>query len=73
MLIPPRCFTCGKPIGHLYDKYLNDVQAIHQEQEASGKKSDATPQKIVLDRIGFTRYCCRRMFLCHQDFYNEIS
>jgi DNA-directed RNA polymerase subunit N (RpoN/RPB10) len=69
MLIPPVCFTCGKPIGHLYQKYLDRVQEISEKKE----KSEQTPEDIALNELRLKRYCCRRMFLCHKDFYNEIS
>ncbi|MEM0065875.1 MAG: DNA-directed RNA polymerase subunit N [Sulfolobales archaeon] len=59
MIIPVRCFTCGKVIGHLWDEYVKRV--------ASGEN----PGK-VLDELGVKRYCCRRMFLSHVDLINEI-
>jgi len=59
MLFPVRCFTCGKPIGHLWDEYINRVE----------KGED--PNK-VLDDLGVKRYCCRRMFLSYVDISREI-
>ncbi|MEM3412143.1 MAG: DNA-directed RNA polymerase subunit N [archaeon] len=58
MIIPVRCFSCGKPIGHLWEEYLEKIQ----------KK----PKVEVLDELGLTRYCCRRMLLGHIDLYPEI-
>ena len=54
MLIPVRCFSCGKPIGHLWEKY----------QEAVQKGED---RKKVLDSLGVERYCCRSVILGHVD------
>lgn len=31
MIIPVRCFTCGKVIGHLYDKYKEECDKIDKE------------------------------------------
>ncbi len=59
MIIPVRCFTCGKVIGQLYDEYNLRVQG----------GEDA---KKVLDEIGLERYCCRRMFLTHVDLIDQI-
>lgn len=59
MIIPVRCFTCGKVIGHLWEEYARRV--------ASGEN----PGK-ALDDLGVRRYCCRRMFLSHVDLINEI-
>jgi DNA-directed RNA polymerase subunit N len=60
MIIPIRCMTCGKPIGHLYEAYLKEVKA--------GKK----PQK-VLDDLGVERYCCRSLFLTHKDLIKQVG
>jgi len=50
MLIPVRCFTCGKLVGDKYAQYLNQV------------KTGEDPAK-VMDSLNMTRYCCRRMFV----------
>jgi len=59
MIIPVRCFTCGKPIGHLWEDYQNRV----------GKGED--PGK-VMDSLGLERYCCRRMLLTHADLVDDL-
>ncbi len=59
MMFPVRCFTCGAPIGHLWEEYIKRVKA----GEDPGK---------VLDDLGVKRYCCRRMFLSHADIVYEI-
>ncbi|MCX8167121.1 MAG: DNA-directed RNA polymerase subunit N [Candidatus Micrarchaeota archaeon] len=59
MYFPVRCFTCGKVIGHLYEKYLDDV--------SSGKDKSK-----VLDNLNVKRICCRRMFLSHVDISHKI-
>ncbi|MFH1403340.1 MAG: DNA-directed RNA polymerase subunit N [Candidatus Altiarchaeota archaeon] len=57
-MIPIRCFSCGKPIAQDWDNY--------EEQTAGGKDA-----KKVLDDLGHTRYCCRRMFLSHSEVIEE--
>ncbi|RUS23276.1 putative DNA-directed RNA polymerase subunit N [Endogone sp. FLAS-F59071] len=52
MIIPVRCFSCGKVIGNKWDEYLSLLQSDYNEGEA-------------LDRLGLKRYCCRRMVLTH--------
>jgi DNA-directed RNA polymerase subunit N len=59
MLIPVRCFSCGKPIGHLWEEYKEKVE-----------KGD-NPEK-VLNKLGLKRYCCRRMFLSQRDYIDEV-
>ena len=59
MIIPIRCFTCGKVIAH---KYLEFQDALK-----SGKDSGE-----ALDKLGLTRYCCRRMILSHAELIDEV-
>ncbi len=54
MIIPIRCFSCGKPVGHLWEEY--------NERLAKGENS----QK-VMDVLGLERYCCRGVFLGQVD------
>jgi DNA-directed RNA polymerase subunit N (RpoN/RPB10) len=59
MLIPVRCFTCGKLLANLEQRYL---QMIDSEQLS---KEDA------LNRLGLNRYCCRTVML--GSFYKNES
>ena len=59
MIIPVRCFTCGKVIGNKWGAYLAKMQEGATEMEA-------------LDAIGLPRYCCRRMMLCHVDLSDKL-
>lgn len=54
MIIPVRCFSCGKPIGHLWKDY----------KERTEKGEDA---KKVLDELGLERFCCRSVFMGQMD------
>ncbi len=58
MIIPIRCFSCGKPIAQEWEKY---------EEHVAGGKS----KKKILDDMGFNRYCCRRMFLSHSEIIED--
>lgn len=60
MIIPIRCFSCGKPIAHLWEEYKKRV-------------SSGEDKKKVLDDLGLERYCCRAMFLGHVDLIDEIA
>ncbi len=59
MIIPIRCFTCGRPIAHLWEKYRKMVE------------DEGTHPKEALDKLGVERYCCRRMLLSHRDLLKE--
>ena len=60
MIIPIRCFSCGKPVGHLWEEFKKRV--------AEGEN-----QKKVLDDLGLERYCCRSVFLGQTDLINLIG
>ena len=60
MIIPIRCWSCGKPIAHLWEEYKSRV--------AKGE-----PAKKVLDSLGLERYCCRAMFLGQVDLIDVAA
>jgi DNA-directed RNA polymerase subunit N (RpoN/RPB10) len=60
MIIPVRCFTCGKVVGSAYDEYKASL--------AKGKKS-----KDALDATGLQRFCCRRMIISHVDLIKDAA
>ncbi len=59
MIIPVRCFSCGKVIGDKWEEFARRV--------AGGE-----PPAAVLDDLGVTRYCCRRMLLSHVNLIDEV-
>ena len=60
MIIPVRCFSCGKPVGHLWEEF--------QKRTKAGEEV-----KKVLDNLGLRRYCCRSLFMGHVDLLDEIA
>ena len=60
MIIPIRCFSCGKPIGHLWEEFKRRV-------------AENENQKKILDELGLERYCCRSMFLGQEDYIELIA
>ena len=60
MIIPVRCFSCGKVVGHLWEEFNKRVDAGEEK-------------KKVLDDLGLKRYCCRQLFLGHVDLLKEVS
>ena len=60
MIIPISCFSCGKPIAHLWSQF--------KERIAKGEE----PGK-VLDDLKIERYCCRAMFLGQVDLIDEVA
>jgi len=60
MIIPIRCFSCGKPVAHLWKDYIERTQ----------KGEDA---KKILDDLGVERYCCRSLMLGHVDLIDTAA
>ena len=60
MIVPIRCHSCGKPIAHLYEEYV--------ERTSKGESA-----KKVLDDLGLKRYCCRAVFLGHVDLIDIVA
>ncbi len=59
MLVPVRCFTCGRLIADKYEDYQNKIKAGEE------------PIK-VLDELGMDRYCCRRMLLTSVETIQQV-
>ena len=60
MIMPVRCFTCGKVLGSVYETYKKRVDM----------GEDAAK---VMDDLGLERYCCRRMLLSHLDIIDDLK
>jgi len=60
MIIPIRCFSCGKPIAHLWKAYKEKIE--------EGKETSK-----VLDELGLERYCCRAMILGQTDLLELVN
>ena len=60
MIIPVRCFSCGKPIGHLWEEFKKRRDAGENKQK-------------LLDEYGLERYCCRAVFLGQQDLIKLVG
>lgn len=71
MIIPVRCFTCGKIIGDKYEDYKVRYDDYKKAMDA-GEKPKETPKQI-LDALGVDRYCCRRMILTHVELIEDSA
>lgn len=75
MIIPIRCFTCGKVLADKYDYYQREVIKMKVSNNMQADKViyltkdfiDKTPEGIVLDNLGLNKPCCRRHMLTHVD------
>lgn len=75
MIIPVKCFTCGKVIADKYRYYLDEVRKIKARKNIDENKvvyltSENTtkgPEGEVMDILGLNKMCCRRHMLTHVD------
>lgn len=82
MIIPIRCFTCGKTLADKWDWYQDEVKKLEKKLEEQGEKAeevlegskyfDKVRSGEILDRLGLTRYCCRRHMLGQVDMMQVI-
>ena len=59
MIIPVRCFTCGKVIGNKWQRYLELL-------------NEKKPMEEIFKDLGLNRYCCRRMIISHVDLIEKL-
>ena len=75
MIIPIKCFTCGKVIANKYRFYCEEVRKRKLARDMDVEKviyltkefRDKTPEGEVLDELNMIKMCCRRHFLTHVD------
>ena len=60
MIIPVRCFSCGKPIGHLWEDFKKRLQ--------EGENPDE-----IFEDLGVDRYCCRSVFIGQEDLAELVG
>ncbi|MGQ4872594.1 MAG: DNA-directed RNA polymerase subunit N [Promethearchaeota archaeon] len=59
MIIPIRCFSCGKLIAHIYQPYLDLIEKGISAEEA-------------FEKLGIKRFCCKRMIVSHVDLIDDL-
>ena len=85
MLIPVRCFTCGKVLGDKWNPFINIVKNERSNGELNLKtnidleyidtknpKQTKSIEGEVLDKLNITRYCCRRHMLGTVNIVSDV-
>lgn len=81
MIIPIKCFTCGKVLADKYRFYLEEVRKLKVSNTTGNNDNDddndvvyltqnhseKSPEGKVLDSLGLNKICCRRHLLTHVD------
>lgn len=65
MLIPVRCFSCGKLIANKYQKYLKMVEEKNKKNKYINNQDSKINNEDIFKKLKLKRYCCRRMCLTH--------
>ena len=82
MIIPVRCYTCGKVLSNKEKTYkemvirkkialkkdINDVSILN----INDKDIKKTPEGEAMDELGLIRYCCRKIMMTNVELINEI-
>ena len=81
MIIPIRCYTCGKVLG---DKYYNYLQQVAEKKKKENINSDSnlininvdnvekTIEGKILDNMGCIRLCCRKIMIGHIELIDDL-
>ena len=88
MIIPVRCFTCGKVIADKWNKFKELIEKDQNNKNTNKKftieditiTEDEDPmryfddnlQKKALEQLGIKRMCCVRHFISHVDLIDII-
>lgn len=75
MIIPIRCFTCGKVLADKYQYYKKELDKVKKEDtiiNVNAKTVQHTTEGKTLDKLELKRYCCRRVMLSHIDLIEVI-
>ena len=72
MIIPVKCFTCGKVIGNKYRYYLQEVRKHKLDNTdnivyLTKNNVEKTIDGKILDKLKLNKICCRRHILTHVD------
>jgi DNA-directed RNA polymerase I, II, and III subunit RPABC5 len=82
MIIPIKCFTCGKVLADKYRYYQDEVRRIKMakyDELSAGhgfrdnvmyftkENMEKTTEGTVLDKLHLHNVCCRRHMLTHVD------
>jgi len=74
MIIPVRCFTCGRVMADIVDYYESEKANIEENKKVDKlyKNFDKIHTAHILDNLGLKRYCCRRNLIANIDMMDII-
>lgn len=85
MLIPIRCFTCGKVLADKWNPFIEIVKNERNNGElvlnnnieleyldTKNPNANKSIEGLVMDKLNITRYCCRRHMLGTVNIVSDI-
>jgi len=74
MIIPIRCFTCGKVMADISDYYEKEKNKLQETNDVDSayKNFEKIHTGKILDSLGLKRYCCRRNLISNIDMMDII-
>jgi DNA-directed RNA polymerase subunit N (RpoN/RPB10) len=81
MIIPVRCYTCGKMLANKYEYYESELlrkkMALNKDEDPliiniNADEIKKTIAGEILDELGLTRMCCRKVMLTSINIIEEI-
>ena len=81
MIIPVRCYTCGKLLADKYEYYQSELLrkklAMNTTEDPlviniNGQEVAKTIAGEIMDELGLIRICCRKVMLTSINIIHEI-
>lgn len=74
MIVPIRCFTCGRVMADIADYYEDEKAKLEEQKHVDPlfKNFEKIHTGKILDSLGLKRYCCRRNLITNVDMMNII-
>ena len=75
MIIPIRCMSCGNVIADKWNWYKTQLGKLRKSEERfymDGSQIPKTVELELMNRLGFKRPCCRKLFLTHVDLMDKV-
>ena len=86
MIIPIRCFTCGRVMADIADFYESEKEKLKDATDKADKADKADKKEVdkiyknfekihtgeILNKLGLKRYCCRRNLIANIDMMDVI-
>lgn len=72
MIIPIRCFTCGKVLADKWEYYVKESLTETEDGKTEYKNIEPTNKKKIFEKLELNKICCRRHMLSHIDLIEKI-